>query len=157
MIDSLVHDTFILSSCKDPLEACLAHFGCDFDIDKSIAQVNALLDSTPVLSDDTWSTKVIPLSISPPIPSVTEAPKLDLKPLPNTLKYVFLGPSESLPIIIASDLNNTQEQKLLTILKEHKEAIGWSINDIKGISPSVVMHKIHLEENAKIHVNHKGI
>jgi hypothetical protein len=37
----------------------------------------------------------------------------------------------------------------LDVFKEHKEAIGWSIGDIKGINPSVVMHKIHLEENAK--------
>jgi hypothetical protein len=38
---------------------------------------------------------------------------------------------------------------LLDILREHKEAIGWTIEDIKGISPSLVMHKIHLEENLK--------
>jgi hypothetical protein len=37
----------------------------------------------------------------------------------------------------------------LNVLKEHKEATGWSIEDIKGISPAVVMRKIHLEENAK--------
>ena len=54
-----------------------------------------------------------------------------------------------MPVIIASDLSSTQEEKLLQILREHKEAIGWSIADIKGISPSVVMHKIHLEDNAK--------
>jgi hypothetical protein len=55
--------------------------------------------------------------------------------------------SESLPLVIAVHLNEAQEQKLLDVLKEHKEAIGWSIGDIKGISPAVVMHKIHLEEN----------
>jgi hypothetical protein len=38
---------------------------------------------------------------------------------------------------------------LLDVLREHKEAIGWTIDDIKGISPSVVMHKIHLEEDTK--------
>jgi len=38
---------------------------------------------------------------------------------------------------------------LLDVLREHKEAIGWTIEDIKGISPSVVMHKIHLEEDTK--------
>jgi hypothetical protein len=37
----------------------------------------------------------------------------------------------------------------LDVLREHKEAIGWTIVDIKGISPLVVMHKIHLKENAK--------
>jgi hypothetical protein len=35
------------------------------------------------------------------------------------------------------------------VLREHKEAIGWSIRDIKLISPVVVMHKIHLKENVK--------
>ena len=29
------------------------------------------------------------------------------------------------------------------------ENIGWTIEDIKGISPSLVMHKIHLEEHPK--------
>jgi hypothetical protein len=38
---------------------------------------------------------------------------------------------------------------LLKVLREHKEALGWTIEDIKGISPSLVMHKIHLEENSK--------
>jgi hypothetical protein len=38
---------------------------------------------------------------------------------------------------------------LLDVLREHKEAIGWTIEDIQGISPSVVMHKIHLEKDAK--------
>jgi hypothetical protein len=38
---------------------------------------------------------------------------------------------------------------LLDALKEYKEAIGWSIGDIKGTNPALVMHKIHREENAK--------
>jgi hypothetical protein len=52
-------------------------------------------------------------------------------------------------VIIASDLADAQEEKLLEVLREHKEAISWTILDIKGISPLVVMYKIHLEENAK--------
>ncbi|GKV41582.1 hypothetical protein SLEP1_g49088 [Rubroshorea leprosula] len=32
---------------------------------------------------------------------------------------------------------------------EHKGAIGWSIVDIKGVSPSVCMHKILLDEGHK--------
>jgi hypothetical protein len=52
-------------------------------------------------------------------------------------------------VIIASDLIDAQEEELLGVLREHKEAIGWTIEDIKGISPSLVMHKIHLEENSK--------
>ena len=78
-----------------------------------------------------------------------EPPKLELKPLPDTLKYAFLGSSETLPVIIASNLDDLKEPQLISVLQEHKEAIGWSIADIKGISPSVVMYRIHLEENTK--------
>jgi hypothetical protein len=53
-------------------------------------------------------------------------------------------------VIIASDLKDAQEEELLEVLREHKEAIGWTIEDIKGISPSLVMHKIHHEENSKL-------
>ena len=42
-----------------------------------------------------------------------------------------------------------EENKLLKILKEHKEAIGWSLADIKGIRPSMCMHRILLEEESK--------
>jgi hypothetical protein len=52
-------------------------------------------------------------------------------------------------VIISSDLVDAQKEKLLDVLREYKEAIGWTIEDIKGISPSVVMQKIHLEKNAK--------
>ena len=37
----------------------------------------------------------------------------------------------------------------MQVLKEHKTAIGWTIADIKGISPSTCMHRILLEEGAK--------
>ena len=65
------------------------------------------------------------------------------------MKYAFLGEFETLPVIIASALDQEQEDKLLNVLRKHKEAIGWTIGDIKGISPSICMHRIHLEENAK--------
>jgi hypothetical protein len=31
------------------------------------------------------------------------------------------------------------------VLKEHKEAIGWTVADPKGIDPSICMHRIYLE------------
>ncbi|KAL4387413.1 hypothetical protein GQ457_09G015600 [Hibiscus cannabinus] len=42
-----------------------------------------------------------------------------------------------------------QEEKLIETLRQHKEALGWTIADIKGISPTICMHKILLEENHK--------
>ena len=35
------------------------------------------------------------------------------------------------------------------MLKNHKEALGWTLADIKGISPAMCMHKIFLEKDAK--------
>ena len=78
-----------------------------------------------------------------------EAPKLELKPLPKHLKYAYLGPSETLPVIILADLDPKQEGELLSVLDENKEALGWTMTDIKGISPSIVQHRIHLREDAK--------
>ena len=72
-----------------------------------------------------------------------------MKPLPNALKYVYLGPKKTLPVIITSDLSNDQEGQLLDMLKEHKNAIGWSVADLKCIDPSICMHRIHLEDDAK--------
>jgi hypothetical protein len=63
--------------------------------------------------------------------------------------YKFLGPAETLPVIIASDPHAAQEERLLDVLREQNQAIGWTIDDIKGISPSVVKYRIHLEEDAK--------
>ncbi|XP_019238790.1 PREDICTED: uncharacterized protein LOC109218850 [Nicotiana attenuata] len=87
-----------------------------------------------------------PVTLTLPRPSIEEAPKLELKPLPAHLRYAYLGNSETLPMIISSSLTSTQEEKLLRVLREHKRAIGWTIADIKGISPSFCMHKIFLED-----------
>ncbi|XP_027158006.1 uncharacterized protein LOC113773887 [Coffea eugenioides] len=83
------------------------------------------------------------------LPSVVQAPVLELKPLPEHLKYAYLGDKETLPVIISSALSKTLEEKLIRVLQEHKEAIGWTIADIKGISPAICMHRIRLEEDAK--------
>ena len=50
---------------------------------------------------------------------IIEPPKLELKPLPENLKYAYLGLSASNPIIIASDLKEKQEKKLLDVLNNH--------------------------------------
>ncbi|KAL4312223.1 hypothetical protein GQ457_01G020410 [Hibiscus cannabinus] len=42
-----------------------------------------------------------------------------------------------------------QEKRLIATLRQHKEALGWTIADIKGINPTICMHKILLEDNHK--------
>ena len=74
---------------------------------------------------------------------------LILKEMPKHLKYAFLGAERAQPVIIATDLAKEKEKTLLQILRKYKEAIAWSIEDLKGISPSICMHKILLEDNAR--------
>ena len=38
----------------------------------------------------------------------------------------------------------------MQVIKDHKRAIGWTLADIAGISPSFCMHRILLEEDAKL-------
>ncbi|KAL4340275.1 hypothetical protein GQ457_08G026910 [Hibiscus cannabinus] len=47
------------------------------------------------------------------------------------------------------DILADQEEKLITTLRQHKEALGWTIADIKGISPTICMHKILLDDDHK--------
>ena len=58
-------------------------------------------------------------------------------------------------MIISSRLSDEEEHKLLQILKKNKESIAWSIEEFKGISPSICMHKILLEETARPTVEHQ--
>ncbi|KAL5573536.1 hypothetical protein UlMin_023133 [Ulmus minor] len=91
----------------------------------------------------------LPLSNNKLLPSIMQAPTLELKALPNHLKYIYLGEEETLPVIVARNLSSVQEDKLIRVLRDHKTAIGWTIADIKGISSSMCMHRILLEEDAK--------
>lgn len=112
---------------------------------------SSLMDHEPecdAFDFDDCSLDSISTSMTTPACEPPTAP-LELKPLPDSLKYAFLGPNESLLVIVASDLDLDQETKLLALLQENKEAIGWTLGDIRGISSMIVQHKIHLEDNAK--------
>ena len=58
-------------------------------------------------------------------------------------------------MIIFAALIENEEQRLLKIIRKYKEAISWSIEDIKGIGPSICMRKIMLQNNAKTSVEHQ--
>ncbi|XP_009613745.1 uncharacterized protein [Nicotiana tomentosiformis] len=75
-------------------------------------------------------------------------PNVELNVLPCHLKYAFLE-TNNFSMIISADLTGTQERKLVELLKKHRKAMVWSIANIQGISPTIYMHKIPLEENIK--------
>ena len=85
----------------------------------------------------------------------TSAEGLTLKELPSHLKYEFLEPEKRKLVIISGALTGAEEQKLLVVLRKYKEAIAWSIEDLKGINPSSCMQKILLDDNAKTSIEHQ--
>ncbi|XP_070040369.1 uncharacterized protein [Nicotiana tomentosiformis] len=87
--------------------------------------------------------------------SIEEPPTLELKPLPSHLRYEFLGPCSTLPIILSSCLTNVQVDAILAVLQRRKKAISWTLADIRGISPAFCMHKIILKEDAKSSMEHQ--
>ncbi|KAK4382232.1 Retrovirus-related Pol polyprotein from transposon.6 [Sesamum angolense] len=91
----------------------------------------------------------LPQSRTKLLPSILQALAFELKELPKHLRYAYLGENNTLPVIISSKLNPLEEEKLIRVLREYKEAIGWTIADIKGLSPSTCMHRILLEEGTK--------
>ena len=66
-----------------------------------------------------------------------------------------MQPEKGKLVIISAELIKLEKQKLLKILRKYQEAIAWSIEYLKGINPSICMHKILLEENAKTSLEHQ--
>ncbi|GJX57908.1 reverse transcriptase domain-containing protein [Tanacetum coccineum] len=71
------------------------------------------------------------------------------KPLPDNAKYVFLEEPSFLPVIISSQLSKEKKNKLVSILKKHKEAFTWKTTNIHGICLSFCKHKIQLLDEKK--------
>ncbi|CAN6685892.1 unnamed protein product [Malus baccata var. baccata] len=153
IIDDLAQD-FLDSLERDTLETTIAQgIGqkSGFAVPRSVeeAEIVAALESLPQHLGKPSNPISISVSTNKLLPSVIQAPVLELKPLPDHLKYVFLGDNETLPVIVSSSLTAIEEEKLIRVLKEHKTAIGWTLADIRGISPTTCMHRILLEEGAK--------
>ncbi|CAN6554942.1 unnamed protein product [Malus baccata var. baccata] len=152
ILDELAQDYLDMLE-DDPLESTIAQgLGTKPNLavpKEEHAELVAALESLPQHHGKSSNPIPIPVSTKMLLPSVIQAPVLELKPLPDHLKYVFLGDEETLPVIVSSSLTTLEEEKLIRVLKEHKTAIGWTLADIKGISPTTCMHRIFLEEGAK--------
>ncbi|XP_071902741.1 uncharacterized protein [Coffea arabica] len=154
VIEPLVQETFELDG-ENVLEVVLAkhlELGATLsvEINDELYRVVETLHSLPPISSRYEIPSVfVPETQMKLLHSVVQAPDLEFKPLPKHLKYAFLGDKETLPVIISAHLSPSQEDNIIRLLRDHKEVIGWSIADIKGISLSLCMHRIRLEDDAK--------
>ena len=97
----------------------------------------------------------LPIEILGDPPPPKGDPVFELKPLPDTLKYAYLDEKKIYPIIISANLSEHEEKKLLKTMKKHSATIGYTLDDLKGISPTLRQHKIKLEKDAKPVVDHQ--
>lgn len=63
------------------------------------------------------------------------------KPLSYTLKYAYLDEKKIYHVIISANLSEQEEERLLETLKKHRAAIGYTLDDLKCISPTLCQHK----------------
>ncbi|XP_073137953.1 uncharacterized protein [Henckelia pumila] len=148
VVDSLLFD-YVQDTFQKPLEAALISEQVDV-LSDGIEEMTAYLNDNQswrrggkIRLEDLGDRKDLVLQK----PSLEEPPIVELKPLPVHLKYMFLGENDKLPVIISSFLIGEMEARLMEVLKKHKSVFAWKVADIKGINPSLCMHKILMEEN----------
>jgi hypothetical protein len=69
-------------------------------------------------------------------------PPIELKPLPTDLRYPFLNDDTEFHVIISDKLTWEQTLRLMAVLEKQQSAFGYSLQDLKGISPALCTHRI---------------
>jgi hypothetical protein len=141
----------------EEIEAFLANDSISPEIDHSVSDmegdillIEKLLNADPNPSLPPMDLKMA--DVKEVKPSIENPPEPELKDLPPHLEYAFLEGTDKLPVIISKELKDEEKNRLLDVLKKHKNAIAWQISDIKGIDPRFCTHKILFEDNYKLSV-----
>jgi len=85
-----------------------------------------------------------------PLDELLEPPKptIELKSLPSGLRYAFLNNDQDCLVIISDKLSQEESLRLLTVLEKHRSAFGYSLQDLKRISPALCTHRIFIDPNS---------
>jgi hypothetical protein len=84
-------------------------------------------------------------TIDLPIEEVPAQPPVELKPLPTGFRYAFLNGDKNTPVIISDKVSDEETSKLFSILEKHRLVFGYSLQDLKGISPTLCTHRIPID------------
>jgi len=81
------------------------------------------------------------------LPTHEQPPRqpIELKTLPSGLHYAFLNDNTETPIIISDKLSDEETAKLIAVLEKHRAMFGYSLQDLKGISPTLCTHHIPID------------
>ncbi|XP_070057770.1 uncharacterized protein [Nicotiana tomentosiformis] len=124
VVDVILEEEDETLNAKDPLAACLMNLE-EMDGGDLAEWVLSLEERGYWKRELEFEPLHLEERKTPPAkPSIEELPQLELKPLPSHLRYAFLGPKSTLPVIISSSLLNVETEQLLQVLMECKTAIG---------------------------------
>ena len=70
------------------------------------------------------------------------SPPLNLNPYLLVLDMLFLNNGQDSPVIISDKLSQEESLCLITVLEKLRSAFGYSLQDLKGISPTLCTHRI---------------
>jgi hypothetical protein len=139
-----VKDLRFIDTFKDPLQRAMENDAMYDDQDKELAEAIEGLNAQDESLDEENYEDIGDLQQQEP-----EIPDIELKPLPKGLKYECLGVDKTYSVIVSDELSPEEMHKLLNLLRKLKKVIGYSISDLKGISPSFCTHRIPLEEQCR--------
>ncbi|XP_019150121.1 PREDICTED: uncharacterized protein LOC109146925 [Ipomoea nil] len=91
----------------DWLKKIMNKFSLNFDLQDIVHE----LESLKPMKYNAYCIE-LPISDTKLLPSVVQAPKIELKPLPYHLKYAFLGDEETLPVLISKKLSTLEEESI---------------------------------------------
>ncbi|GJR54033.1 reverse transcriptase domain-containing protein [Tanacetum coccineum] len=113
----------------EEIEACFASDSvppgiddAEFDLEGDIRLIEEMLNKDPYSPLPLKDLKCEELKSVKS--SVDEPPEIELKDLPSHLEYAFLEGTNKLPIIIAKNLKDEEKERLIKVLKSHKQAIA---------------------------------
>ncbi|KAJ9168219.1 hypothetical protein P3X46_019770 [Hevea brasiliensis] len=135
IIDEHVKDEFHKTHPKDPFKACIVRSHIVDDENTEIAACAQQLTTPPPLPLAKASEREDLKEEQTEGKLQENAEQVELKPLPSSLRYAFLDSNSKYPVIINASLSRLEEEKLLRELRIHSKALGYKIEDLKGINP----------------------
>jgi hypothetical protein len=78
--------------------------------------------------------------------TLDDDPYLELIPSILSHKSIPIEIEPRKTLNINPNLSPLQKERLIQLLREHKEAFAWDYTDMKGIHPDLCTHHIYIKE-----------
>jgi len=80
-----------------------------------------------------------------PKEEVSTPPPVELKTLPEGLRYAFLHGDKNTPVIISDKLSDDETSRLIAVLEKRRSVFGYSLQDLKWVRPTLCTHRIPID------------